>query len=64
MITIIRWWIYKSRVIKLKLGLIQAAEQLFKELSKNKEDIQKEFVSKFAELIHDDNKRKPDKANV
>lgn len=64
MITIIRWWIYKSKVIKLKLGLIQAAEQLFKELSENKEDIQKEFVSKFAELIHNDNKRNSGKTSA
>ena len=41
MITIIRWWIYKAKVIKLKLGVVAIVEQLLKEITKNGDDIQK-----------------------
>lgn len=56
MITIIRWWIYKAKVIKLKLGVIAVVEQLLKEVTKNGDDIQKKFIAEFAKLIHEDNK--------
>lgn len=56
MITIIRWWIYKAKVIKLKLGVVAVVEQLLKEANKNSDDIQKKFISEFAKLIHEDNK--------
>lgn len=56
MITIIRWWIYKAKVIKLKLGVVTVIEQLLKEANKNSDDIQKKFISEFAKLIHEDNK--------
>ena len=56
MITIIRWWIYKAKVIKLKLGVIVVVEQLLKEVTKNGDDIQKKFIAELAKLIHDDNK--------
>ena len=56
MITIIRWWIYKAKVIKLKLGVIALVEQLLKEATKNGDDIQKKFIAEFAKLIHEDNK--------
>lgn len=56
MITIIRWWIYKAKVIKLKLGVIAVIEQLLKEVTKNSDDIQKKFIAEFAKLIHEDNK--------
>lgn len=58
MITFIRWWIYKAKVIKLKLGMITIIEQLIKELTKNGDDIQKKFIAEFAKLIHEDNKNK------
>lgn len=58
MITFIRWWIYKAKVIKLKLGMITIIEQLIKELTKNSDDIQKKFIAEFAKLIHEDNKDK------
>ena len=56
MITIIRWWIYKAKVIKLKLGVVTIVEQLLKEVTKNGDDIQKKFIAEFAKLIHEDNK--------
>ena len=56
MITIIRWWIYKAKVIKLKLGVVTVVEQLLKEVTKNGDDIQKKFIAELAKLIHDDNK--------
>ena len=56
MITIIRWWIYKAKVIKLKLGVVTVVEQLLKEVTKNGDDIQKKFIAEFAKLIHEDNK--------
>ncbi len=56
MITIIRWWIYKAKVIKLKLGVVTVIEQLLKEVTKNGDDIQKKFIAEFAKLIHEDNK--------
>ena len=58
MITLIRWWIYKAKVIKLKLGAITLIEQLLKEINLNNGDIQKKFVAEFAKLIHEDNKTK------
>lgn len=56
MITIIRWWIYKAKVIKLKLGVVAVVEQLLKEVTKNGDDIQKKFIAELAKLIHEDNK--------
>ena len=56
MITIIRWWIYKAKIIKLKLGVIAVVEQLLKEVTKNGDDIQKKFIAELAKLIHEDNK--------
>ena len=55
MITIIRWWIYKAKLIKLKLGVVAIIEQLLKEVTKNGDDIQKKFIAEFAKLIHEDN---------
>lgn len=56
MITLIRWWIYKAKVIKLKLGVVAVVEQLLKEVTKNGDDIQKKFIAELAKLIHEDNK--------
>ena len=56
MITIIRWWIYKAKVIKLKLGVVTVIEQLLKEVTKNGDDIQKKFIAELAKFIHEDNK--------
>ena len=56
MITIIRWWIYKAKVIKLTLGVVAVVEQLLKEITKNGDDIQKKFIAELAKLIHEDNK--------
>ena len=57
-IKLIRWWIYKTKVIKLKLGVVTLVEQLLKEVAENGDDIQKKFISEFAKLIHEDNKDK------
>jgi len=58
MITLIRWWIYKAKVIKFKLGMITVIEQLLKEVTKNGDDIQKKIIAEFAKLIHEENKNK------
>ena len=56
MITIIRWWIYKAKVIKLKLGVVAIVEQLLKEITKNGDDIQEKLIAELAKLSHEDNK--------
>ena len=52
----VRWWIYKAKLIKLKLGVVSVVEQLLKEVTKYGDDIQKKFIAELAKLIHDDNK--------
>lgn len=56
MITIIRWWIYKAKVIKLKLGLITVAEEFLKEFTDKDSEAYKTFVSELTRLAREDNK--------
>ena len=56
MITIIRWFILKSKEIKMKLAVMSFLEQIINEVTNNNDDIQKKFIAEFAKLIHEDNK--------
>lgn len=56
MITIIRWWIYKAKVIKLKLGLITIADEFLKKFTDKDSEVYKTFVSEFTRLAREDNK--------
>lgn len=55
MITLIRWYILKSKKIKWELALWQFIDKEATELLKNPEEIEKKFVSALAEIIHNSN---------
>ena len=55
MITLVRWYIMKTKEIKYRLALWQFIDQQAKELLKNPEEIEKKFVSALAEIIHNEN---------
>ena len=58
MITLVRWYIMKTKEIKYRLALWQFIDQQAKELLKNPEEIEKKFVSALAEIIHNENSNK------
>ena len=58
MITLFRWILLKQKKIKWELALWQFIDQQAKELLKNPEEIEKKFVSAFAEIIHNENPKK------
>ena len=55
MITLVRWYIMKTKEIKYRLALWQFIDKQAKELLKNPEEIEKKFVSALAEIIHNEN---------
>ena len=55
MITLFRWYLYKTKEIKWKLAFWQFIDQQATELLKNPEEIEKKFVSALAQIIHDSN---------
>ena len=57
MITLVRWYIMKTKEIKYRLALWQFIDQQAKELLKNPEEIEKKFVSALAEIIHNEEKK-------
>lgn len=57
MITLFRWYLYKTKEIKWKLVLWQFIDQQAKELLKNPEEIEKKFISALAEIIHNENQK-------
>lgn len=52
MITLIRWWIYKTKEIKWKCALWQYADKQLMTLAKNPEMIEKKIMPYLAETIH------------
>lgn len=56
MITLFRWFLYKTKEVKWKLVFWQFADKELTELIKSPEDLEKKFIEEFAKLIHDDNK--------
>lgn len=55
MITLIRWYLMKTKEIKWKLAFWQFIDKQANELLKNPEEIEKKFVSTLAEIIHNSN---------
>ena len=56
MITLIRWYILKTKEMKLKLALFNIAEKFLKEVGKmDKDDWEEKFVGAFADIIHKEN---------
>ena len=58
MITLFRWILLKQKKIKWELALWQFVDKQATELLKNPEEIEKKFVSAFAEIIHSENPKK------
>ena len=54
MITLFRWIILQQKKIKWELALWQFIDKQATELLKNPEEIEKEFVSALAEIIHNE----------
>lgn len=51
MITIIRWWIYKAKVVKLKLGLVAIAEELLKKFADKESEVYKTFADELVKEV-------------
>lgn len=51
MITIIRWWIYKAKVVKFKLGLVAIAEELLKKFADKESEVYKTFADELAKEV-------------
>lgn len=52
MITLIRWWIYKTKEIKWKCALWVELDKQLTNLIKNPEEIEKRIMPYLAEIIH------------
>ena len=57
MITLFRWILLKQKKIKCELALWQFIDKQASELLKNPEEFEKKFVSAFAEIIHNEEKK-------
>ena len=57
MITLFRWYLYKTKEIKWKLAFWQFIDQQATELLKNPEEIENKFISALAEIIHNENQK-------
>lgn len=55
MITLFRWFIYKTKEVKWKLAFWQFADKQLMELIKNPKDVERKFVEAFAKIIHESN---------
>lgn len=55
MITLIRWWLYKSKEIKYKLAFWQFIDKQAMELIKNPENLENKIISEIAKIIHENN---------
>ena len=58
MITLIRYWIYKSKEIKWKCALWQLLDKELTTLMKNPEEIEKKIMPYLAQIIHDSQSQK------
>ena len=57
MITLVRWYIMKTKEIKYRLALWQFIDKQANELLKNPEEFEKKFISALAEIIHNEGKK-------
>lgn len=55
MITLFRWYLYKTKEIKWKLALWQFADKQLMEMIKNPEELEKKFMDSLAKIIHESN---------
>ena len=55
MITIIRWFILKSKEIKMKLAVMSFLEQIVNEVVNKSDDIQKKIIDNVVKNIHEGN---------
>ena len=53
MITLIRWFVYKSKEIKWKCALWVELDKQLTNLIKNPEEIEKKIMPYVAQIIHD-----------
>lgn len=56
MITLIRWYLLKTKEIKLKLAFWSFVDQIINEIVKNGDGVEKKLISEIAKLIHEENK--------
>lgn len=56
MITLFRWFTYKSKEVKWKLAFWQFVDKELKDFIKNPEDVEKKFIDSLTKLIHESNK--------
>ena len=56
MITLIRWYMLKTKEIKIKLAFWTLVDQLVAEVAKNGDGIEKKLMDSLAKLIHEENK--------
>ena len=57
MITLFRWFLYKTKEVKWKLVFWQFADKQLTELIKNPEELEKKFVDSLAKLVHETNSK-------
>lgn len=57
MITLFRWYLYKTKELKWKLAFWQFADKQLMELIKNPEELEKKFMDSLAKVIHETNNR-------
>lgn len=56
MITLFRWWLYKSKEIKWKLAFWQFVDKQVMEFVKNPNELTNKFVDSLTKLIYESNK--------
>jgi hypothetical protein len=57
MITLFRWYLYKTKEVKWKLTFWQFADKQLMELIKNPEELEKKFMDSLAKVIHETNNK-------
>ena len=57
MITLIRWYIMKTKEIKYKLAFWQFVDKTVKEIQKDPEWLAKNVMSELAKIIHESNQK-------
>lgn len=55
MITLFRWYLYKAKLIKWKLAIMQEFDRQAMNIIKHPEDIEKKILPYLAQIIHDSN---------
>ena len=57
MITLIRWYIMKTKEIKYKLAFWQFVDKVVKEIQKDPEWLAKNVMPELAKIIHESNQK-------